>query len=36
MKNLIIIGARGWGREVLWSLSSLAKTREFRFINFNM
>lgn len=29
MKNLIIIGARGWGREVLWSLSGRAKAGEF-------
>lgn len=26
MKNLIIIGARGWGREVLWSVSDMVKS----------
>lgn len=28
MKNLIIIGARGWGREVLWSVSGLVRNGE--------
>lgn len=34
MKELIIIGARGWGREVLWSLRYLEAMKEFHIKGF--